>query len=311
MRLVFFGSGEFGVPTLRTLVGRGHSIVAAVTQPERPAGRGGKCRPTPIQIAAESLGIPILDPEKPNTPEFEAELARLSPDLAVVVAYGHLIKKALLAVPRLGFINLHASILPAYRGAAPVPWAILKGETVSGATVFQLNERFDSGAVLAVAELPIASDDTAGSYLEKLAPIGAVLMAGVVAELACENAVPRPQDHGLASLAPKLRKEDGRIDWTRTREEIERQIRAFQPWPQAFTLLSTAKGQVRINVAALEPVGTAGVAVGPPGTIVAADVKAGLVVMTANGPVRLSCIQPEGKRPMSDREYLRGSKIER
>ncbi len=308
MRLVFFGSGEFGVLTLEALVEAGHDIPLVVSQPDRPAGRGGKTRPTPLRARAEELGIPVQCPEKPNTPEFAETLRGIAPDLAVVVAYGHLIKPVLLSVPKHGFVNLHASLLPAFRGAAPVPWAILTGETVSGASVFQLDEKFDTGAVIGTAELPIEPDDTAGSYLAKLAPHGAALMARMVAAIADGTAVPQAQDNSRASAAPKFTKEDGRIDWTQPFAAIERRVRAFQPWPLAFTTVQTAKGEVRVTVLELRRVDIA--KSGSPGTVLAADAKAGLVIATADGPARLTRIQPEGKRAMADTDFLRGSRIE-
>lgn len=309
MRLVFFGSGEFGVPTLDALLAAGHDIPAVISQPDRPAGRGGKTRPTPIRALAESRGVPVLCPEKPNTPEFEAELRALAPELAVVVAYGHLIKKPLLAVPPRGFVNLHASLLPAYRGAAPVPWAILRGETVSGASVFQLDERFDTGAVVGMESLPILPDDTSGTYLARLAPVGAGLMARTVAAIAAGAAVPQPQDDSRSSAAPKFAKEDGRIDWTLPFAEIERKVRALQPWPQAFAVISTAKGEVRVNVVRLEAVGET-VDGRTPGSILEADAKKGLIVATGDCPARLALLQPEGKRVMPDTDFLRGTKVQ-
>lgn len=309
MRLVFLGSGAFGIPTLRALAEQGHDIVAVVSQPDRPAGRGGKCRATPIRETAEHLGLPILTPEKPNTPEFAEVFRRLEPELAVVVAYGHLIKKPLLDIPRHGFVNLHASLLPAYRGAAPVPWAILKGETTSGATVFRLDERFDTGAIIAQAELPIVDDDTSASYLEKLAPIGGDLMAQTVADIQAGRVRPQIQDNALASLAPKMKKDDGIIDWTRQFAEIERLVRAFQPWPLAHTRLASAKGDIKINILAMEPVETAN-SHATAGAILAADPKTGLVIMAGDRPARIVRLQPEGKRPMADNEFLRGTKIQ-
>lgn len=308
MRMVFFGSGEFGVPTLETLVSAGHDIPAIVSQPDRPAGRGGKTRPTPLRARAEELGLKVLCPEKPNTPEFEAELRALAPGLCVVVAYGHLIRKALLAVPERGFVNLHASLLPAYRGAAPVPWAILSGESVSGVSVFQLDERFDTGAVIATESLPIDASDTSGTYLAKLAPLGARLMERAVADIAAGRAVPQPQDDSRASAAPKFAKADGRIDWSLPFAEIERKVRALQPWPQAFAVLSTAKGDVRVNVVEMTPAETTASG-GPPGTVLAADGASGLVIATADLPARLSRLQPEGKRAMADTDFLRGTKV--
>ncbi len=309
MRIVFFGSGAFGIPALAGLLDAGHALPAVVSQPDRAAGRGGRPAPTPLRAFAEERGIPVLAPEKPNTPEFEGTLRAIAPELAVVVAYGHLIGPRLLAVPPRGFVNLHASLLPAYRGAAPVPWAILKGETESGVSVFQLDEKFDTGALLASRALPIQPDDTSGSYLAKLAPLGGELMTGVVAALAAGTAAPRAQDNAKASAAPKFSKEDGRIDWSLPFAEIERKVRAFQPWPQAFALIPTAKGGVRVNVRALLPAPGTPRADAPPGAILAADAEHGLVVATGDMPARLALLQPEGKNPMRDTDFLRGTKV--
>ena len=308
MRIVFFGSGEFGIPTLDELAAASHDIPVVVSQPDRPAGRGGKTRPTPLRARAEELGLKVLCPEKPNSPEFEAELGALEPELCVVVAYGHLIRKALLAVPRKGFVNLHASLLPAYRGAAPVPWAILRGESVSGVSVFQLDERFDTGAVIGTDSLPIDDSDTSGTYLAKLAPLGARLMARAVADIAAGRAVPQTQDNAKASAAPKFAKEDGRVDWSLPFAEIERKVRALQPWPQAFAVLPTAKGEVRVNIVEMAPaeLDADGMA---PGTVLSADGGAGLVIATADRPARLCRLQPEGKRAMQDTDFLRGTKV--
>ncbi|MCC8189745.1 MAG: methionyl-tRNA formyltransferase [Planctomycetes bacterium] len=309
MRVVFFGSGEFGVPSLQALVESGNEVTAVVTQPERPAGRGARSRPTPIAHQAEAMGLPILAPEKPNTPKFEKTLRNLVPELAVVIAYGHLIKPPLRGIPRDGCGNLPAALLPAYRGAAPVPWAIIGGETVSGVSVFQLDERFDTGAVIGMAELPIAPDDTSGSYLRKLAPLGAELLVTVVRAIAAGTAVPQPQDDRRASRAPKFRKQDGRLDWNRPFAELERLVRGLQPWPQAHTRLVTSKGTIRTNVIAMCPADH-GPAPLPPGTVLAADARSGLVVMTGDVPARLCCVQPEGRRAMTDTDFLRGTAVE-
>ncbi len=308
VRLVFFGSGEFGLPTLEGLHKAGHDIAAVVSQPDRPAGRGGKTRATPISEMAEQFGLPLLRPETPNTDEFAATLRDLCPDVAVVVAYGHLIKKPLLTIPRLGFVNLHASLLPAYRGAAPVPWAILSGESVSGCSVFVLDEKFDTGAVIATVSLPIEADDTSGSYLAKLAPLGGQCMVDAIAGLAMGKITPQPQDNSRASKAPKFHKQDGRIDWSAPFADIDRQVRAFQPWPQAYAFFQTAKGQVRINVLSLTKTDLSSQA--QPGTVLSADGKSGLIVMAGDGPVRLVHIQPEGKRAMADTDFVRGTRIE-
>ncbi len=307
MRVVYFGSGDFGLPTVKALLDSDHELVAVVSQPDRRAGRGGKTRPTPISEFALDNSLTLLRPEKPNSTEFAEELSVLAPDLCVIVAYGHFIKKTLLAVPRRGFVNLHASILPAYRGAAPVPWAILSGEKVSGATVFSLDEKFDTGGILGHVELPIENTDTSATYLAKLAPIGAGLVMRLLPGFLAGTLVPQAQDDGKASKAPKFGKEDGKIDWTQPLHAIDCKARAFQPWPLAFTELPTAKGNVRINVLALEAADP--VLTGPPGRILAADAKSGLVIMTGDKAARVTRFQPEGKRPMTDTDYLRGSKV--
>ncbi|MDR2391104.1 MAG: methionyl-tRNA formyltransferase [Planctomycetota bacterium] len=308
LRIVFLGSGAFGGKTLETLVSSGRSPLAVVTRPKRPAGRGRGARATPIHALAEILGLAVLTPENPNAPEFAAELKRLAPDLGVVAAYGHLLRKPLLGVPPLGFVNLHASLLPAYRGAAPIPWAILNGEKESGVTIFQLNERFDAGAILAKRPLLLEPDDTTGSYLGKLASLGADLMARTLADMEADAVRPLPQDESLASPAPKLEKKDGRIDWRRSCVEIDRQVRAFQPWPLAYTFLVTARGEARINVLRLSRI-TDGVAGAKPGTLLSADPERGLTIMAGDRPVRIERLQPEGRRPMNDVDFLRGTRV--
>lgn len=308
MRIVFMGSGAFGLPVLEALAAGRHELAAVVSQPDRPAGRGGKTRPTPVSARAAELSLPLLCPEQPNTPAFADEFGRLAPDLVVIVAYGHLIRQPLLGVPRLGFINLHASLLPAYRGAAPVPWAILQGETESGATVFALDTRFDTGRIIGQVRVPITADDTSQTYLEKLSHPGAELMLQCVEQLDAGTARYEPQDEALATRAPKFRKEDGLVDWSAPLAQIDCRVRAFQPWPLAFSHVPTAKGLVRINVLRVSRASGAGGSAAP-GSIVAADGKNGLVFMAGDGPVRVCVLQPEGKRPMQDTDYLRGSKI--
>lgn len=309
MRLAYFGSGEFGLPTLEALVRAGHDVAAVVSQPDRPAGRGGRTRPTPVSEMAERAGLRLWRPEKPNAPEFAPRLDDLGIDLAVVVAYGHLIKQPLLDVPPLGMYNLHASLLPAYRGAAPVPWAILSGEAVSGATVFRLDQRFDTGSILGRVELHIEPDDTSATYLARLAPLGAKLMADTVAGVADGSLRPVPQDNAKASAAPKFRKEDGVLDWREGYAALDRKVRALQPWPLAQAVLPTVKGELRLNVLKMEPAPDA--AGGrQPGDIVASDAKSGLVVMAGDRPVRLVEIKPEGKRAMRDVELLCGCRLD-
>ncbi|MCX7935461.1 MAG: methionyl-tRNA formyltransferase [Planctomycetota bacterium] len=314
MRLIFLGSGEFGVPALEALVAAGHEILAVFTQPDRPAGRGHKPKRTPICGFASARGMAIHQPETLKAEAPLAILRRLVPDLAVVVAYGHLIPKPWLTIPRLGFINLHASLLPKYRGAAPVPHAILNGETETGVTVFRLNERFDEGDILAQAAEPILPDDTSASLLKRLAVLGAKVLTETVAGLAKGSVIPRPQSEAGASRAPRLRKEDGHIRWSATCVQIDRLVRAFQPWPLAFTFFPLAHGEKqRVAILAVEfteaPIPAEEVAI-MPGAIRVAHAKRGIVVQCGDGCLRLARLKPEGRGEMSDCEYMRSADLE-
>lgn len=308
MRLVYFGSGEFGLPTLRALLDAGHELITVFTQPDRRAGRGGQVRFTPVKELALTIGISIYQPENLRGPEPAGILEATGAELAVVVAYGQLIPGALLSIPRHGFINLHASLLPAYRGAAPVPRAILAGETVSGATVFRLNERFDAGDILGREELPIRPDDTSGSYLERLAPAGARLVQEVVGQLAGGWLQPLPQDERVATRAPKLHKDEGRLDWSRSAAELDRQVRGLQPWPLAYTFVPRREGARRLVVLQLDPAGNLGEGQ-PTGVVLRADPHGGVVVRCGDGAVRLSRLCPEGKHAMTDCEFMRGARL--
>jgi methionyl-tRNA formyltransferase len=258
---------------------------------------------------AEELALPLLRPENPNSPEFLATLADLRPDLAVVVAYGHLLASDVLTIPPLGCVNLHASLLPRYRGAAPVPWAILAGETHSGVTLFQLDQRFDCGGVLGQAQLEIKADDTSGSYLERLAVQAADLLGESLPAIAAGRLTPRPQDESQACRAPKLTKADGLLDWQLSFPELDRRVRAFQPWPLAHATFTTSRGDISLNILRLTT--ASGVyPPAPPGSVLVADPATGLVVQAGDGAVRLREIHPSGKRPMSDSDFLRGTKME-
>lgn len=308
MRIEFFGSGAFAVPTLSALASDGHTILRVFTQPDRPAGRGGHTRPTPVKKCAAELDIPVVQPHTLRDGQALAWAQEDAPDVGVVVAYGHLIPRDLLQVPAHGFINLHASLLPKYRGAAPVPHAILEGEKETGSTVFRLNERWDAGDILGRTVLPIRDDDTTGSLLERMAEPGADLVRETVGQLAGGWVQALPQKDAEATSAPKLTKEMGHIDWSGPRDRIERMTRAFQPWPLAYTTLHAGKGPVRLAVLAAEPAAMPHHAP-PPGTVVHADPKDGLIVMAGDGPLFLRKIKPEGKRAMTGLEYLRGARI--
>ncbi|MBN1257125.1 MAG: methionyl-tRNA formyltransferase, partial [Planctomycetes bacterium] len=257
MKIVFFGSGEFAVPSLQALCAAGYELTLVGTQPDRPAGRGGQIRQTPVCLAAQDLGLAIFQPEKlRGNAEVVQTLQAEAPDLCVVVAYGHLIPDELLQIPRHGFINAHASLLPKYRGAAPVPHAILNGETETGVTIFKLDADWDTGPVYGKIKTPISSDDTSGSVLERLSLLAGELMVTIVGQIDQGTLTPLPQTSEGACKAPKFTREDGMIDWSMSAAAIDCLVRAFQPWPEAFTTFAGKRGrlmQLHILKAVPEP----------------------------------------------------------
>lgn len=236
-RLVFMGTPEFGVPTLRLLARSGYSVAAVVTQPDKPRGRG--CAPSfsPVKQAALELGLPVLQPANVNTPEALAALTGSAPEIIVVAAFGQILRSPLLALPRLGCVNLHASLLPRYRGAAPVQWAIAQGETVTGVTVQRMAERVDTGAVLTQRTLPIGPEETASELAARLAELGAPAVAEALELLTrTGGSCGVPQDDTQATLAPRLTREDGRLDWTLPGKTLHDRVRGFNPWPGTYAL---------------------------------------------------------------------------
>ncbi len=236
LNLVFCGTPGFAVPTLKALVEAGFSIRLVVTQPDRPKGRGMELAPSPVKHEALRLGLQISQPDKiKNNEEFRAQLAGVAPDAIIVVGYGRIIPQWMLDLPPLGNLNLHASLLPRYRGAAPIQWAIARGESVTGVTTMQINSGLDTGDILLQKEIPIAPNDTAVTLAPPMAAIGADLMVATLRGLQAGTIHPRPQDNARATLAPILKKEDGRIDFQLTAQEIFNRLRGFQPWPGAYT----------------------------------------------------------------------------
>lgn len=303
MRLIFCGTPQFAVPTLEALA-RAHEVALVVTQPDRPRGRGMETALSPVKQKAVELGLPVSQPEKIKAnEEFRAELQRLAPDAIVVVGYGRIIPGWMLKLPRHGNLNLHASLLPKYRGAAPIQWAIARGETVTGNTVMRIDEGLDTGAILLQREEPIRPDDTAMTLSPRLAAAGAELMLEALRGLERGSIAPRPQDHAQATLAPILKKKDGRIDWQRTVAEIHNRLRGFQPWPGAFT---SFRGKA-LNVIAARPVDLTAEPIAPG----ALRIESGRLLAGCGQSTALEVleVQPEGKRKMSARDLINGYRV--
>jgi methionyl-tRNA formyltransferase len=305
--LLILGTGDFALPTFVHLHETGHELLALITQPDRPQGRKQELIPSRIKRAAQDRGIPVEQPEDVNAAESLERVRSRSPDLVVTAAYGQILSAELLSIARLGGINLHGSVLPAYRGAAPVARAIEQGENETGVTVIQMSPRIDAGGMIAVARTPIGPDETAGELEDRLAELGAPLVAEAIAALAAGTARIEPQEKAKATRAPKLRKEDGRIDWTRPAQAVHNLVRAMQPWPAAYThWLPAPKPPVRLIVHKTTLVnGT-----GNPGEVLEAEGER-LVVAAGMGAVSIIQIQAPSKRAMGAGEFLRGNRVAR
>ena len=304
MRVVFAGTPQAAVPSLRALLDSSHDVVAVVTRPEARAGRGRRAAASPVAQLAAQKGLEVLTPHRPSDPVFVARLSELAPDCCPVVAYGHLLPPQVLAVPRHGWVNLHFSLLPAWRGAAPVQHAVIAGDEVTGATTFVLDEGMDTGPVLGTLTETVRPQDTAGDLLDRLAVAGAGLLVATLdgLETGALQAVPQPTD-GI-SLAPKLTVDDARIDWTHPALAIDRRIRGCTPSPGAWT---TWRGQ-RLKVGPLEGLASAGDETpGPaPGKVLVGD--GGVQVGTGSRPVVLGSVQPAGKKAMPAADWARGAR---
>ena len=303
LRTAFFGTPAFAVPTLEALLASPHEVCVVLTQPDRPSGRGGTVRPSPVKALAIARGVPVLQPERLRAPAVAEALADWRLDVGVVAAYGKLIPPQLLAIPRLGVLNVHASLLPKYRGASPVHRAVMGGEAVTGVTIMRVIEQLDSGATFAQATRSIGPDETSDAVERDLARLGASLLIVVLDRLVAGRASEEPQDDRLATFAPRLTKADGLIDWTRSAEAIHNHVRGLHPWPHAYSWL---EGR-RLVLLRTRPDGDTG---GPePGTVLEAS-KDVLDVATGRGRLRVLSLQPEGRRPMSAREFLAGHQVE-
>jgi methionyl-tRNA formyltransferase len=303
MKLVFCGTPQFAVPSLEQLAASGFDVHLVVTQPDRPQGRGMELTAPPVKQAAQKLRLPVIQPEKiKKNEDFQKQLTMLAPDAIIVVGYGRIIPPWMLTLPRHGNINVHGSLLPKYRGAAPIQWAIASGESATGVTTMLLNEGLDTGDILLLRELPILPDDTSLTLAPRLAELGAGLLVETLRGLEAGSIRPVPQDHSRATLAPILKKEDGEVDFTRSAAEISNRLRGFQPWPGAFTQFRgknlkimkarPAEGAMQLSPGELRVVGE---------TLLAG--------CDGGQALELKEVQPEGKKMISARDFISGYRL--
>ena len=304
MKILFMGTPDFAVPVLEALIAAGHKIVLAVTQPDKAVGRSKNLTPPPVKTCALAHGIPVFQPERVRRPEAMAELEKVQADLGVVVAFGQILPQALLDLPAHGCFNVHASLLPMYRGASPINHVILAGEKKSGVTIMQMDAGIDTGDILLQEETPIAPGETAETLAEKLSAMGAHLIIEAIERLEKGSLARTPQE-GETCYAGMLTKEMGLLDWSLPAAELDRRVRGLLPWPGTWTFRSGKK--LIIGAAAPEereiPAGTA------PGTVLQAG-RAGLIVATGEGALRILSLQPEGKKMMDAKAFLNGSRVQ-
>ncbi|GIW55857.1 MAG: methionyl-tRNA formyltransferase [Nitrospiraceae bacterium] len=303
MRIVFMGTPDFAVPSLEALLKSGETVVGVVTQPDRPKGRGRALTPSPVKLVCQREGLPVLQPVKMKDPAFLDALKNWQPDLIAVAAFGRILPPAILNLPSKGCVNVHASLLPKYRGAGPIQWAIINGERETGITTMLMDEGMDTGAILLQEAVPIEPDDTAGTLSAKLAQVGGRLLLETVRRLKAGTLAPRPQDHTQATLAPLLKKEDGLIDWTRPAVEIANRIRGLAPWPGAYTFAGEDRWKIWKATA---KDGQTDKAV--PGTIIGLA-KEAILVSTGDGLLSITEIQPANSRRMTAAQFLAGHQL--
>ena len=300
MRILFWGTPDFGLPALDALRAAGHEIVGVVTNPDRPAGRGRALTASPVKRWAAAAGVPALQPEKPSGADFESAVRGLDPELSVVVAYGRILGDEILALPPLGSINVHASLLPRLRGAAPVNWAIIRGDEESGVTIMRMVRALDAGPMLARSAVPLGPHTTAGELYRRLSALGADALVSVVEALARGTAVETPQDGALATYAPKLDHDTARLDWSLPAVEVGRWMRGCDPWPGAWSRLEERAMQC------FRPVVEPGAGDAAPGTVLEADPRSGLLVAAGRGAVRVGEVKPAGRGRMEAAAWIRG-----
>lgn len=306
MRVVFMGTPDFSVGTLKALAAAGHEIVGVVSQPDKPKGRGKNLQPTPVKEAAMELGLPVYQPKKVRDPEFLEVLKELNPEVIVVVAFGQLIPKAILELAPYGCINVHASLLPKYRGAAPIQWAVIDGEEETGVTIMRMDEGLDTGDMISKVTVPVFADETGGSLFDKLSEAGAKLLVETLPSLEDGTAVFEKQpEESPTAYAGMIKKSMGDLDWTRPAEELERLIRGLNPWPSAYTkmdgkTLKIWKAQVLEEEREEDHM---------PGTILLTEQQE-FMVQTGKGILKITELQLEGKKRMDTSSFLRGYHLE-
>jgi methionyl-tRNA formyltransferase len=302
MRIVFFGTPEFAVPSFRALLRERYPVVGVVTQPDRPQGRSRSTLVAPpVKVEAERAGIPVLQPDRPLGDVFLAGLRRLEPDLGIVVAYGHILRPAVLSLPRLGMVNVHGSLLPRWRGAAPIQHAILAGDAETGISIMQMEEGLDSGPVLHRVATPIGAEDTAGGLAARLAELGATALVDALSLMTAGLAKPEPQDPAGVTFAPKIDRESARLDWRRDAAALSRQVRAFDPAPGAWAMHDGFP--LKLFGAVPDPAGGRG----EPGCVLAAGER--LVVGCGDGSLEVGEVQPAGKSRLAVKDWVRGRGI--
>ncbi len=302
MRIVFMGTPEFAVPSLDALLRSDEQVVGVVSQPDRPKGRGQQLVEPPVKLVAQRAGIPVLQPLKIRTPEFVQALSSWQPDLIAVAAYGRILHAPILHLPPMGCVNVHGSLLPKYRGAAPVQWAVINGETETGITTMLMDEGMDTGAILLQEKLTIMPDDTAGTLAPRLAELGGRLLVETIAQLKAGTVTPKEQDHDQATLAPLLKKEDGLIDWTIKATSLANRVRGLSPWPGAYTFF----GEERWNI--WKVISTMEATTDKPGTIVAVN-KSSILVATGDGLLDIREVQTANSKRMSVAQFLAGHRV--
>jgi methionyl-tRNA formyltransferase len=304
MRLIFLGTPAFAVPSLRRLVEGGYEVVGVVTQPDRPAGRGRRLRKPPVMQVAEEMGLPAIQPVTIQDPEVVGTLRHLRPEVAVVVAFGQILPQAVLEIPSQGCLNVHASLLPKYRGPAPIPWALIRGETVTGVTIMEVVEAVDAGPILLQRKTPITAEDNAGTLHDHLAVLGAEALVETLRALEHGEVTRTPQDEAEATYAPKLPPHLGCLEWSRSAGDLWNLVRGLAPQPGAYTFF---RGLL-IRVLAAQPL--PGPGRHTPGSIVGFRKRAGIEVAAGGGTLLLTTLQPEGKRVMTAEEFARGYRAE-